>query len=87
MRKNSFNFRKKTKKESFSCYKEIRKRNKKKTRKNNNGSSLNCKNNKKHFFKSLSNNQPTDSATIFTQNAEWNALETFSYALDEDKDL
>ena len=36
--------------ESFSCYKEIRKRNKR-TRKNNNGSSLNCKNNKKHFLK------------------------------------
>ena len=54
MRKNSLNFRKKTKKESFSCYKEIRKRNKKKkkkTRKNNNGSSLNCKNSQKHFLK------------------------------------
>ena len=37
------------------------------------------------LFKSLSNNQPTDSPTIFTQNAVWNALETFSYAPDEDK--
>ena len=36
------------------------------------------------LFKSLSNNQPTDSTTIFTQNAVWNALETFSYAPDED---
>ena len=33
------------------------------------------------LFKSLSNNQPTDSTTIFTQNA----LETFSYAPDKDK--
>ena len=30
------------------------------------------------LFKSLSNNQPTDRTTIFTQNAVWNALETFS---------
>ena len=37
------------------------------------------------LFKSLSNNQPTDSTTIFTQNAVWNALETFSSAPDEDK--
>ena len=37
------------------------------------------------LFKSLSNNQPTDSTTIFTQNVMWNALETFSYAPDEDK--
>ena len=37
------------------------------------------------LFKSLSNNQPTDSTTIFPQNAVWNALETFSYAPDEDK--
>ena len=37
------------------------------------------------LFKSLSDNQPTDSTTIFTQNAVWNALETFSYAPDEDK--
>ena len=37
------------------------------------------------LFKSLSNNQPTDSTTIFTQNAAWNARETFSYAPDEDK--
>ena len=29
--------------------------------------------------------QPTDSTTIFTQNAAWNALETFYYAPDEDK--
>ena len=56
-----------------------------KTRKNNNSSSLNYKNDKKHFFKSLSNNQPTDSSTIFTQNAVWNALETFSYVPDEEK--
>ena len=37
------------------------------------------------LFKSQSNNQPTDSTTILTQNAVWNALETFSYAPDEDK--
>ena len=37
------------------------------------------------LFKNPSNNQPTDSTTIFTQNAVWNALETFSYAPDEDK--
>ena len=37
------------------------------------------------LFKSLSNNQPTDSTSIFTQNAVWNALETLSYASDEDK--
>ena len=37
------------------------------------------------LFKSLSNNQPTDSTTIFTQSAVWNALETFSYVPDEDK--
>ena len=37
------------------------------------------------LFKSVSNNQPTDSTTIFTQNAVWNALETYSYASDEDK--
>ena len=29
------------------------------------------------LFKSLSKNQPIDSSTIFTQNAVWNALETF----------
>ena len=39
------------------------------------------------LFKSLSNNQPTDSTTIFTQKAVWNALETFSYAPDENKTL
>ena len=37
------------------------------------------------LFKSLSNNQPTDSTTIFTQNVLWNALEIFSYSPDEDK--
>ena len=37
------------------------------------------------LFKSLSNKQPTDSTTICTQNAVWNALKTFSYAPDEDK--
>ena len=37
------------------------------------------------LFKSLCNNQPTDSTTIFTQNAVWNSLETFSYVPDEDK--
>ena len=37
------------------------------------------------LFKSLSNNQPTDSTTIFSQNVVWNALETFSHAPDEDK--
>ena len=37
------------------------------------------------LFKSLSNNQPTDNTTIFTQNAVWNALQTFSYTPDEDK--
>ena len=56
-----------------------------KTRKNNDCSSLNCKNNKKHFFSSQSNNQRSDSTTIFTQNAMWIALEKFSYALDENK--
>ena len=40
---------------------------------------------KQALLKSLSNNQPTDSTTIFTQNRVWNALETFSYAPDEDK--
>ena len=30
------------------------------------------------LFKRLSNNQLTDTPTIFTQNAVWNALETFS---------
>ena len=54
-------------------------------RKNNNGSSLNYKNNKKHFFKSLSNNQPTDSTAVFTQNAVWNAVETFIYVPNADK--
>ena len=39
------------------------------------------------LFKSLSNNQPTDSTTIFTQNAVWKALEIFPYAPDEDKTL
>ena len=37
------------------------------------------------LFKSLSNNQPTDSTTIFPQNAVWNTLEPFSYAPDKDK--
>ena len=37
------------------------------------------------LFKNLSNNQPIDSTTIFSQNAVWNALKTFSYAPDEDK--
>ena len=37
------------------------------------------------LFKSLSNNQPIDNTTIFTQNAVWNALETFSYAPEKDK--
>ena len=37
------------------------------------------------LFKSLSNNQPIDSTTIFTQNAVWNVLETFSYAPDEEE--
>ena len=37
------------------------------------------------LFKSLRNNQPIDSTTIFTKNAVWNALKTFSYAPDEDK--
>ena len=39
------------------------------------------------LFKSLSNNQPIDSTTIFTQNAVWNVLETFSYAPDEEETL
>ena len=38
-------------------------------------------------FKRLSNNQPTDSTTIFSQNAVRNVLKTFSYAPDEDKTL
>ena len=37
------------------------------------------------LFKSLSNNNPTDNTTIFTQNAVWNAVETFSCAPNEDK--
>ena len=37
------------------------------------------------LFIRLSNSQPTDSTTILTRNAVWNALETFSYAPDEDK--
>ena len=37
IRKNSFNFRKKTKKESFSCYKKIRKMNKKKKKQKKRG--------------------------------------------------
>ena len=37
------------------------------------------------LFKSLSNYQPTNRTTIFSQNAVWNALETFSYAPNEDK--
>ena len=37
------------------------------------------------LFQSLSNNQPTNSTTIFTPNAVWNAVETFTYAPDEDK--
>ena len=40
--------------------------------------------NQEALFKSLSNNQPTDSTTIFTQNAVWKALETLSCAPDED---
>ena len=39
------------------------------------------------LFKSLSNNQPTDSTAVFTQNAMWNAIETFIYAPDEDKNF
>ena len=39
----------------------------------------------KTLFKCLSNNQPTDSTTTFTQNAVWNELETFSHTPDEDK--
>ena len=37
------------------------------------------------LFKSLSNNQPTDSTAVFTQNAVQNAVETFIYTPDEDK--
>ena len=37
------------------------------------------------LFKRQSNKQPTDSTTIFIQNAVWNALKTFSYSPDEDK--
>ena len=37
------------------------------------------------LFKSLSIKQPTDSTTIFSQNAVWNTLEAFFYAPDEDK--
>ena len=36
-------------------------------------------------FKCRSNNQPSDSTIIFSQNAVWNALKTFSYAADDDK--
>ena len=62
-------------------FQQKKKTKKKKTRKNNNGSSLNCKNQQEALFKSLSNNQLTDSTSIFPQNA----LETFSYTPDEDK--
>ena len=37
------------------------------------------------LFKNLSNNQPTDSTAVFTQNTVWNAVETFIYTPDEDK--
>ena len=37
------------------------------------------------FFKSLINNQPTDSTAVFTQNTVWNAVKTFIDAPDEDK--
>ena len=37
------------------------------------------------LFNCRSNNQPTDSTTIFTQKAVWTAVETFSYAPDQDK--
>ena len=37
------------------------------------------------LFKSLSNNLPTDSTAVFTQNDAWNAVEAFIYAPDEDK--
>ena len=33
------------------------------------------------LFKSRSNNQPTDSTVVFTQNAVWNAVETFIYQM------
>ena len=39
------------------------------------------------LFKSVSNNQPTDSTCIFAQKAVWDALETFSYAPDWDKTI
>ena len=65
-KKNNFNFNKKKEERLFQLL-QGNKEKEEKTRKNNNGSSLNYKNNKKHFFKSLSNNQPTDSTVVFTQ--------------------
>ena len=74
MRKNSFNFRKKTKERIFKKNEEKQQR-----------FFLELQKQQEALFKSLSNNQPTESTTIFTQNAVWNALKTFSYASDEDK--
>ena len=73
MRKNNNNFRKKTKKESL------------KNEEKQQWLFLELQKQQEALFKSLSNSKPTDSTTIFTQNAVWNELETFSYAPDEDK--
>ena len=46
---------------------------------------MNRKKQQEALFKSLCNNHPRDSTTIFTQNAVWNAPKTFLYVPDEDK--
>ena len=73
MKKNSFKFRKKTKKRILN--------NEEKQQR----FFFELKKQREELFKSLSNNKPTNSTTILTQNAVWNALETFSYAPDENK--
>ena len=83
MRKNSFNFRKKTKKES------LKNEGKQQLQKENEERILKNEEKQQRFFlelrkeealfKSKSNNQRT---TIFSQNAVWNAFETFSCAQD-----
>ena len=80
-KKNNFNFnKKKAKKDFFSCYKEKEQENEEKQQR-----FFLELHKQEALFKSLSNNQPTDSTAVFTQNAVWNAIETFIYASDEDK--
>ena len=64
---------------------QLQKENEERTTKNEEKTPSTSERKRRKNLKSLSNNQPTDSTTIFTQNAVWNALETFSYAPDEDK--